>query len=63
MTRKDTMNLQAPLAALWLLVMTRIFGGALLLWLLDAPAWVIAAWFLLHLRFNIRLRDGAKETS
>ena len=46
---------------LWLLVVGRIFGGAYLLWELDAPAWAIAAWLMLHVRFRFRLRETARD--
>jgi ABC-type Mn2+/Zn2+ transport system permease subunit len=41
----------------WFLGLTRVFGGAALLWLLDAPAWAIAAWLIAHIKINLRLPD------
>jgi hypothetical protein len=45
-----------PFFALWLLVMLRVFGGAVVLHLLGAPSWAVAAWLMIHLRFKVAAR-------
>jgi hypothetical protein len=63
MARPHTMNLRPALFTLWLLVLARVFGGAALLWLLDAPGWAIAAWLMLHLKFNVRLPEQTRGSA
>lgn len=50
------------LFAVWLLVMLRVFGGAALLYVLDAPSWAIAAWLMLHLRFRLPTQVGKRSS-
>jgi hypothetical protein len=61
MAHLHSMNLRPVLLTLWLLMLARVFGGAALLWLLDAPGWAIAAWLMLHLKFNLRLPERARD--
>jgi ABC-type Mn2+/Zn2+ transport system permease subunit len=49
------MKLAPALFLAWLLAMLSIFGGAGLLWSLDAPSWAIAGWFLTTVRVSVRL--------
>jgi hypothetical protein len=47
-----------PRSAIGLFVLAslvRVFGGAVTLWLLDAPAWAIAAWLFVHIKVELDL--------
>jgi hypothetical protein len=57
------MRLRPAVFLVWFLGLTRLVGGAALLWLLDAPAWAIAAWVIAHIKINLRLPDQPKRAA
>ena len=37
----------------WVVALTRVGGGGLVLWWLGAPAWAVAAWLMVNVRVRI----------
>jgi len=53
------MSARAAAFLAWSFALSRIAGGALLLWALDAPAWAIAGWLLANVRVAFRVPGDA----
>ena len=54
--QNESDSLMSPRTAgclVWFVSLARVVGGAVLLRVLGAPAWAVAAWLMLHVRVRI----------